>query len=68
MAKLAFEKGETISIFVGRCDRIVGKASATSDGIEALMKPATVLTYLNKVFSHPGEHGPEWFVPFWTIQ
>ena len=66
MADLSFQKGETISQFIGRFDRIVLKAKARTDGIEAAMNPSTVLTYLNKLFQHPGEHGPDWFVSQWT--
>ena len=66
MADLRFQKGESISQFIGRFDRIVLKAKARTDGIEAAMTPSTVLTYLNKLFQQPGEHGPHWFIPQWT--
>ena len=66
MADLTFQKGETISQFIGRFDRIVLKAKARTDGIEAAMTPSTVLTYLNKLFQQPGEHGPHWFINQWT--
>ena len=66
MADLKFQKDESISQFIGRFDRIVLKAKARTDGIEAAMTPSTVLTYLNKLFQQPGEHGPHWFTQQWT--
>ena len=67
MANLDFLPGETVAHFINRFERIAQRATASSDGVEDLVKPATVLTYLNQKFDNPGVNGPAWFLPFWKI-